>query len=458
MSSAQSRRRRTLSLGIGKLVVLALAVCVSAAAGGAGNGARTSSSTTNAPPSTVEASLVFDGVTIVDVEQGKLLPGQRVAIAGNRIAAVGSANAVKVSKKVRVVNARGKYLIPGLWDLHSHHGSRNANDVDYLLLLANGVTGIREAYAFVPLETQVEWWKEVLAGTRVGPPRQLLTGERPASTYEDMIFRKEHGANFLKLYPYSPELAADARRVGLPFGGHVHKGTTAIEASDSGMTILDHLNTAGGLDTLCMGPKSSVELCQPVAERLRQNNTWLVHTMITFLAIGRNKWEQDMTPASHVVEERLRELSERFWTDSISHGNWLRASDAMVDSTDYLQTLRRVGMPILAGTDADGTSGQLHSKLKGFALHAELAIYAFEGLTPLEALQTATLNPAKMLRGTDSLGTVAAGKLADLVLLDADPLADITNTTTIRAVVANGRYFDRAVLDSLLAEARAKGE
>ena len=82
-------------------------------------------------------------------------------------------------------------------------------------------------------------------------------------------------------------------------------------------------------------------------------------------------------------------------------------------------------------------------------------MYVAEGLTPLEALQTATLNPAKLLHGTDSLGTVAPGKLADLVLLDADPLADITNTMAIRAVVANGRYYDRDALDRLLAEVKA---
>jgi imidazolonepropionase-like amidohydrolase len=91
----------------------------------------------------------------------------------------------------------------------------------------------------------------------------------------------------------------------------------------------------------------------------------------------------------------------------------------------------------------------------GFTLHAELALLVAEGLTPLEALQAATLNPAKFLHGTDSLGTVAAGRLADLVLLDADPLADITNTTAIRAVVANGRYFDRAALDQFVVAAQA---
>jgi imidazolonepropionase-like amidohydrolase len=107
-----------------------------------------------------------------------------------------------------------------------------------------------------------------------------------------------------------------------------------------------------------------------------------------------------------------------------------------------MHVVQRVGLPLLAGTDA----------WQGYSLHVELAIAVAEGLTPLAALQAATLNPAKMLRATDSLGTVALGKLADLVLLGADPLADITNTTTIRAVVANGRYYDRAALDRLLSQ------
>lgn len=108
----------------------------------------------------------------------------------------------------------------------------------------------------------------------------------------------------------------------------------------------------------------------------------------------------------------------------------------------------QVGLPILSGSD-------LSAAMHGFTTHAELALLVDRGLTPLAALQAATLNPAKMSQATDSLGTVAAGKLADLVLLDANPLADITNTTQIRAVVANGRHFDRAALDSLLAEVRA---
>jgi imidazolonepropionase-like amidohydrolase len=113
-----------------------------------------------------------------------------------------------------------------------------------------------------------------------------------------------------------------------------------------------------------------------------------------------------------------------------------------------MRIMQRVGVPFLAGTDVQ--SGPLAQG----ELHIELAVFVAEGLTPLNALQSVTLNPAKMLKATDSLGTVAPGKLADLVLLDADPLADITNTATVRAVVANGRYFDRAALDQLRAEYR----
>jgi imidazolonepropionase-like amidohydrolase len=131
---------------------------------------------------------------------------------------------------------------------------------------------------------------------------------------------------------------------------------------------------------------------------------------------------------------------------SMVNGNWLRDAASGPKDGGLLSIVQRVGLPILGGSDWDPP---------GFVLHAELATLVLEGLTPLNALQSATLNPAKLLHGTDSLGTVTAGKLADLVLLDADPLADITNTTTIRAVVANGRYFDRTTLDHLLTQARA---
>lgn len=240
-------------------------------------------------------------------------------------------------------------------------------------------------------------------------------------------------------------IAAEARRMKIPFGGHLYPVISAAEASDSGINIIDHLPSSGGLDALCTA--DSIAQCQQVAEKLKRNGTWFVPTI--FMYYGGK-------PRAEAIRVHFEAAVVQFLSDSIHSMNWLRAtdSDSTADSLGVMHILQRAGIPILAGSDAAKAKDRLSPW--GFALHAELAMLAGEGLTSLTVLQSATLNPARMWRATDSLGTVASGKLAGLVLLDADPLADITNTTTIRAVVANGRYFDRATLDGLLAEAQAR--
>ncbi len=282
------------------------------------------------------------------------------------------------------------------------------------------------------------------------------------------------GYDMLKTYNVSRgmyfALAAEARRLGIPFGGHVtthsHSGkapdeedrrptVSPIEASDSGARIFDHMNSSAGMDSLCFGSRATVERCRPVAERFRANGSWWVPTLV--LLYSDTYFYTGQTATRHAAD-RLREMAGAFWSGSLPAGNWLR-NIPLDDVPDTLRlqlaVAQQVGVPIIAGTDAVEAYMRDLGMLPGFQLHAELAAYVLEGLTPLHALQSATINPAKMWRATDSLGTVAAGKLADLVLLDADPLADITNITMIRAVVANGRYFDRAALDRMLAEVRA---
>ncbi len=432
--------------------------------------------------------LVFDGVTVIDVQQGRRLPAQRVVIIGDRIRSVGSMDTVRMPAGARVVEAKGKYLIPGLWDMHTHSG--RFTDVFYPLFIANGVTGIRDAGSPVPLDTLRLWRQEILAGIRVGPPRQLLSGQsvsgpepgcqRSALTgspqtcvadsadarhYVDSL--KTAGADMIKPRDVSRELwfviAAEARRLGIPFGGHA-QSETPIEASDSGARIIDHMQYKMGelgLHGLCWAsePSTSIERCQPVAERFKRNGTWLVPTLMVYalLATDRNTGFSSQTLITHFGER-----THQFLSGSMLRGNWLHDSvnvDTKVNATSSdshgnMRVMQSVGLPILAGTDV--SSEDMQVMLPGFTLLMELAMYGAEGMTPLEALQTATLNPAKFLHGTDSLGTVAPGKLADLVLLDADPLADITNTTAIRAVVANGRYFDRVALDQLLAGVQAR--
>ena len=439
----------------------------------------------------LERPLVFDGVTVIDVQNGHRLTAQRVVIIGNRIQTIGSVQTVPMPAGGRVIDARGKFLIPGLWDMHVHPDADTA--LFYKLFIANGVTGIRNAGSAVPIATMRLWQREILAGTRVGPPRQLLAGpaidgpdgQTPctngpgeshfcvadsAAARHLVDSLKGAGADFIKTYALKRDLyfviAAEARRVGIPFGGHLYRSAaTAIEASDSGVGILDHTTMAGDLYARCLvnrttkHPSASVALCQPVAEHFQHNGTWWVPTLL-IEQIAEESQGMDHLPgkpqmraATQALRARLVQADSLFWHGEAVPRNWLSGtvSGAPADSGGILRLAHRVGLPILAGTDVN-TDSYNRELPPGLTLHTELAVYVAEGLTPLEALQTATLNPARYLHGTDSLGTVAAGKLADLVLLDADPLVDITNTTLIRAVVANGRYFDRPMLDRLLAQ------
>lgn len=457
--------------------------------------------------SLTDTPLVFDDVTVIDVAQGRRLSAQRVVIVGNRITRMGAARTVSIPKGAQVVDARGKFLIPGLWDMHTH--SDRDIDVFYPLFIANGVTGIRDAASPVPLDTLRLWRREILAGTRVGPPRQILSGGAlDNGTFTDQGGFTEHctgrgsehlciepgdsadarhvvdslkaaGADMIKTYWLNRAMyfviAAEARRIGIPFGGHL-MAATAIEASDSGAGILDHTNQAGDLWSLCSSA-ASITSCRPVANRFRRNGTWLVPTLLAMIMIQEEVTKMGggmvlngvgpARPTSLVHIARLGQVDSAFWGGANIPSAWLRTAGhpvplsqaappgATADSGGLLRIAQRAGLPVMAGTDVSGPSNS-GTFLPGFSLQTELAVYVSEGLTPLEALQTATLNPANFLHGTDSLGTVAPGKLADLVLLDADPLVDITNTTAIRAVVANGRYYDRPALDLLLRMAKAK--
>jgi imidazolonepropionase-like amidohydrolase len=439
---------------------------------------------------TATAPLVFDSVTVIDVRDGHRIPAQRVVIAGNRISIVGSVSKVQLPAGALVVDARGKYLIPGLWDMHTH--SQRYTNIFYPLFIANGVTGIRDAGTSVPLDSLILLRRQILAGMSVGPPRQILSwkllfdkegcdngnnfqGIRATwvACFSDVADLrhlidsvKAAGADMLKTYDMSREnyfaLAAEARRIGIPFGGHIepqNNKATAIEASDSGAGILDHNNSSADLEHLCLNDSASVERCRPVAEHFRRNNTWWVPTYFIQQSCWRNEVEDSVT-------QRAGKAITAFWSGTPLRRDWLHDSVAHVDTgmaknspnCPHLHIVHQVGLPIMAGTDVMAQFGGSISgwATAGFELHAELAMEVAEGLTPLEVLQAATLNPAKFIHATDSLGTVAAGKLADLVLLDADPLTDIGNITEISAVVANGRYFDRAALDKLLDDARTK--
>ena len=196
--------------------------------------------------------------------------------------------------------------------------------------------------------------------------------------------------------------------------------------------------------------------CRLLAKRFIANGTWMVPTIAVLHGVA---FLDDTTLAR---DPRLRSVPAWFrsgWNPSsdfrfkmLTPSDWLLRKQAYARQLEIVAFLHKEGVAFLAGTDLSNPY-----VLPGFSLHDELAAFVAAGFTPLEALQTATLLPARYLNATDSLGTVATGKLADLVLLDANPLTDIRNSTRIRAVIANGRLYERAALDKLLTDAEALG-
>jgi len=385
---------------------------------------------TPAPPQT---PLAFRNVTVVDVTNGKLLPDQTVLVTGNRIGTIGPAATVAIPDSTLIINAEGKFLIPGMWDMHVHIDERVGW---YPLLIANGVTGVREMAQRFRHGTDSfrVWQREVMEGKRIGPrsygPSADLTNANGITikSVDDVPHivdsLKQAGVVFLKYHDDNGDpdiffaIAREARRVGLPLVGHLTEFVSDVEASDSGVRSVEHAQESHQCWQSFPGwpepPDSpfAKKRCDPVAKAFIKNGTWLTPTLVVF-------YYQD---EGHTQDAQM-----------------------------FLQTMHSLGLrKILAGSDASQNGNILGVQLNpGFSLLQEVVLLVGGGLSPLEAIQSATLNPAKFIGGTDSLGTVTEGKLADLVLLDANPVADIRNILKVRAVVANGRYFDRPILDAM---------
>ncbi len=459
------------------------------------------------------ADLVIQGATVVDVENGRLLPDQTVAVRGNRIVSVQSARTSRTPAGARVIDGRGKYLIPGLWDMHVHLfnqiSRRPPNPWYFPLFVANGVTGVREMWVKEPdVPARQDWRERIAAATLLGPriaaagalvdgPGSIWPTTDQVTTPEEArrFVRESHrlGLDFIKTYyNVSPEayhaIAEEARILGLPLAGHIPVLVRAADAAAAGHRSNEHLTQvreacstqeqqillerqrlSSGSYTVAQDDSlwsrhellrtESYDLgtCKAVARQLAAAPMWQVPTLLNergYFLGPPDGAERDPRLAYIPAEER------RVWSEGLRQygaehaGKAQGAAEARTAqwaaTLALVRTLAHEGVPFLAGTDLGG--GYI---FPGFGLHDELVLMVEAGLSPLDAIRAATLEPARYLSATDSLGTVAPGKLADLVLLDANPLEDIRNTQRIRAVVLNGRLLDRAALDALLDKARA---
>jgi imidazolonepropionase-like amidohydrolase len=408
-------------------------------------------------------------VNIVDGTSTDVRPDRTVIVRGNRIELEGPASSTRAPAGARVIDGRGKYLIPGLCDMHVHTVVP-AGDQVLPLYVANGVTGIRDMAG--ELDQLVKWRSEISAGIRVGP-RMVISGpyleggdvpiahllvRTPADAQPAVDSLIRLGVDFIKVHSQLTRetyfaIARAARARAVPFVGHVPRSVGAAEASDSGQKSIEHLltipNSCTQEEVKTLAPRFPVQAAlgrcttedqAPLFARFVRNDTWMVPTLVAAVEIAG--WPNRELPGdslAHYLPDTLRHFVAEIFPmpADVPAGADTVGRALFQKRVEVVGALHRAGVHIMAGTDAP-----LRNSPPGFGLHEELALLVRAGLSPHAALSAATLEPARFLGMQDSLGTVEAGKLADLVLLDANPLDDIRNTRRIAIVVANGRLHE----------------
>ena len=436
-------------------------------------------------PSTADL-LVLNNVTVVDVRTGKLQPDQTVVLERNRIYSVGPSKSAKYPRNADSVNCKGGYLIPGLWDMHVHLAFGDwfpdAKDISLPLFIANGVTSVRDMGS--DLDVVEDWRNEIEAGRMIGPriftSGPMLDGPKPRfpssiaiATPEDgrraVDKLKERGVDFIKLQSLIPReavpaIAEEAKKQEIAFEGHVPDAMRASEMSEAGMKSFEHLigifeGSSPAEEDFLKGGKTEGKFlatfdearAASLAALLARNHTWQCPTLVW--ERGGNLLDVSDFSADTRVKYVPAPWKSKTWkrfTDEITQGygsDDLATRKKFVEKElELVRMLHKAGVEFLAGTD---TPAGVHI-FPGFSLHEELQRFVAAGFTPLEALQTATLNPARFFGMQEQLGTIEEGKLADLVLLSANPLEDISNTQKVAGVFVNGRYFYHAEIEKML--------
>ena len=438
-------------------------------------------------------SLAFANVT--DVDGTRNIARATVVIQRNRIITVSNGK-VELPPKTTVIDGSGKFLIPGLWDMHVH--VQRDPDILYPLFVANGVTGVRDMGG--PLNELKKWRSQIAAEERIGP-RIFLAGpylDGPGSTWafsrtvetSDEATNavgqlKSEGVDFIKVQSWLPRdayfaIVQEARKANLPFVGHVPDAISVVEAAEVGQKSIEHMT---GILVACSSEENRLRqlaldhskgiAAQVLKEAIESYDKNKASALFQLLAT-REVWQaptlvvwnaRASAEDDHLVEDtRLRYVPasmRRYWESDnsrqqvrgLSHPYVLIAGQVLKKHMELIPRMRAAGVKFLAGTDTP-----FPFCIPGFSLHEELKLLERSGFSPMEALQTATFNPAVFLGLQDRLGTIEEGKWADLVLLNGDPTKDIENISRIEAVVVNGRYYSRKDLDGILAEASVLAE
>ncbi|MDR9409319.1 MAG: amidohydrolase family protein [Balneolaceae bacterium] len=460
-----------------------------------------------------ENATIIQNITTIDAENG-MTDHQTVVIKDGKILEIGSSEDLSVSaENNEIIDGSGKFLIPGLWDAHVHFSyiEKLAPSM-FDLFLAYGITSVRDTGGRIMF---IKQWKDQAVANPTEAPRVMIAGTlldgepnvydgsspgRPPlsvglETVEDvteMVNRLDSiGVDLLKSYEMlTPEQFREVMRLadekGLKVTGHVPLSMNAVSASNAGLNSMEHMRNLevsmasnweelqeqrlqlleegqddpGGIlrSRIHSAMRETAienydeERANEVLQVLAKNETWQIPTLaLNTRSVEKfythSEWQETFTLLPDSIEQE--------WYTSAEEGEQAEISDFQAEYSSWLFNMvgkiNEAGITIMAGTDTP-----IGLLTPGRSLHHELKVMVDAGLTPMEALQSATLNPARYFEMENELGTIDEGKWADLLILDANPLEDIENTLEIDAVIKQGEVYDREELDGIMEELRSQ--
>ncbi len=447
-----------------------------------------------------QADIIISNTNVIDVIEGRAITGQDVIIYGDRIKSIIPHGESKLISKT-LINGEGKYLIPGLWDMHVHTGDA---DIFFPLNIANGITGVRDmggglerstGNLSVKFQKLSSWRAEVLRGERSGPEMilagSMIDGSPPVwpgtigvsdsqSIVRAVRAQKELGVDFIKVYhnlnlKQLTVVAKAAKQQDMKFAGHIPFSSppmeTLLEVSRLGQSSIEHMIQVQVAISQGDVPVNSfmdiADACRKIIDRIdlqkekqlydvfKENNTWLTPTVSVWWGVGQLDQEHNKNFQlwlDHIPGYILKEWNRNPFQDAefTNHApedyeSFRRAAFSMAK---VAKRMNDYGVNLMAGSDSANPM-----IIPGYGLHKELELLVDGGFTPLEALRLATLNPAKFLNRKD-IGAISPGYRADIIILNKNPLDDIRNTTLIDGVVLGGTFFNRDKLDQLLSNVK----
>jgi imidazolonepropionase-like amidohydrolase len=417
--------------------------------------------------------IVFTGVNVIPMDQDTVLKNQVVVIKNGKIAAIGNTGKISYAKNSLIVNASGKYLMPGLAEMHAHVPP--VEDIEPMkevlrLFVINGVTTIR---GMLGHPKHLELRSKLQSGEILGPRfytsgpsfngNTVTSREEAAARVQE---QKKAGYDFLKLHPGLTldnfnAVARTAREEAIPFAGHVSSAVGVWKAIDAGYATIDHLDgfvesLVPGMDTIAendrglfatfIGHRADTNRIKLLVTGLRNKKIWVVPTQALaerWIAPGLNPDQLAMEPEMAYMDQQTLNNWVKTKKDLMANPKYKKAQvDAFVKlRRKVIYECNRGGVGLLLGSD-----GPQVFNVPGFSVHHELKYLVDSGLTPYEAIKTGTVNVGLFYNKPDA-GIIKQGAVSDLILLNGNPLKDISQTKNIEGVMLGNNWLSKQYLD-----------